>query len=75
MSRAGAGEWADRLLPLPPSLLGQGEGEDDDVLQALSVTGHFLAHRVAPELGHKPLPDARARFIERLERRAGASLR
>lgn len=74
VSRAGAGEWADRLLPLPPSLRAQGEGEDGDVLQALNVTGHFLAHRVAPELGHKPLPDARARFIETLERRASASL-
>ncbi|MEL7013949.1 MAG: DNA repair protein RecO [Pseudomonadota bacterium] len=74
VSRAGAGEWADRLLPLPLSLLGKGEGEDADVLQALSVTGHFLAHHVAPELGYRPLPDARARFVERLERRAGASL-
>ncbi|MEL7254461.1 MAG: DNA repair protein RecO [Pseudomonadota bacterium] len=70
VSRAGAGDWADRLLPLPPSLLGQGEADDDDVLEALGVTGYFLAQRVAPELGHKPLPDARARFIERLERRA-----
>ncbi|MEO0774433.1 MAG: DNA repair protein RecO [Pseudomonadota bacterium] len=70
VSRAGAGEWADRLLPLPPSLLGLGEADDADVLEALGVTGYFLAHRVAPELGHKPLPDARARFIERLERRA-----
>lgn len=70
VSRAGAGDWADRLLPLPGSLLGQGQGQDTDVLEALSVTGYFLAHRVAPELGHKPLPDARARFVERMERRA-----
>ncbi|MEO0371929.1 MAG: DNA repair protein RecO [Pseudomonadota bacterium] len=70
VSKAGAGEWADKLLPLPPSLLEKGDGEDADVLEALGVTGYFLMHRVAPELGHKPLPDARARFIERLERRA-----
>ncbi|MEL6647463.1 MAG: DNA repair protein RecO, partial [Pseudomonadota bacterium] len=69
VSREGAGDWSDRLLPLPPSLLGQGTAEDDDVLEALNVTGHFLMHRVAPELGHKPLPDARARFMERFERR------
>lgn len=74
VSKAGAGEWADRLLPLPPSLLGEGEAEDDDVLDALNVTGHFLTNHVAPELGHKPLPDARARFVERLERRLSASL-
>ena len=69
VSREGAGEWADRLLPLPPSLLGQGAAEDEDVLDALGVTGYFLMHRVATELGHKPLPDARARFVERFERR------
>lgn len=74
VSRKGAGEWADRLLPLPSCLLGKGEAEDGDLLTALNVTGHFLAHHVAPELGNKPLPDARGRFIERLERRAQASL-
>ena len=71
VSRAGAGEWADRLLPLPPSLIGQGTAEDNDVLEALGVTGYFLGQRVAPELGHKSLPDARARFVDRLARRSG----
>ncbi len=74
VSRAGAGEWADRLLPLPLCLLGKGDAGDADVLEGLSVTGHFLMHHVAPELGHKPLPDARARFVDRFERRAAASL-
>lgn len=70
VSREGAGDWADRLFPLSPVLLGRGSAEDKDVVDALTVTGHFLMHHVAPELGHKPLPDARARFIERLTRRA-----
>ncbi len=69
VSRAGAGEWADRLLPLPDCLLGRGEAEDADVLEALGVTGHFLTHHVAIEFGNKPLPDARARFVERLTKR------
>ena len=65
VSRAGAGDWADRLLPLPPCLLGHGSAPDKEVVEALNVTGYFLQHRLAPELGHKPLPEARARFVQR----------
>lgn len=68
VSREGAGEWANRLLPLPPVMLGQGEAEDAEIAEALQVTGHFLEHHVAGGLGGRPLPDARARFVERLRR-------
>lgn len=64
VSAKGAGIWADRLLPLPPCLRGQGPAPDDDIIQAFRTTGHFLELRLAPELGHKPLPDARSRFVE-----------
>lgn len=64
VSRAGAGEWAARLLPLPPCLLGQGPAPDAEIAQGLDVTGHFLRQHLAAGLG-KPLPDARQRFIER----------
>ncbi|MEO1138015.1 MAG: DNA repair protein RecO [Pseudomonadota bacterium] len=67
VSRAGAGEWADKLLPLPPCLLGDGECTDSDILEGLAVTGYFLMNRLAPEVGHKPLPEARARLLKRLE--------
>lgn len=70
VSRAGAGEWADRLLPLPPCLLGQGPAPDAEILQGFHVTGHFLAHHLAPHLGNRPLPDARARFVARFAARA-----
>ena len=70
VSRAGAGDWADRLLPLPPCLLGAGPAPDEEVAEALRVTGHFLMNRVAPELGHKPLPAARTRFVDRFAARA-----
>jgi DNA repair protein RecO (recombination protein O) len=72
VSKAGAGEWADRLLPLPPCLLGQGPADDADLVLALGVTGHFLAHHVATELGNKPLPDARSRFVDQLAKKARA---
>lgn len=68
VSREGAGEWANRLLPLPPVMLGEGEAEDAEIAEALQVTGHFLEHHVAGGLGGRPLPDARARFVERLRR-------
>ena len=69
VSRAGAGEWASRLLPLPSCLLGQGLGDLDDVMQGLQVTGHFLLHHLAPGLGASALPDARLRFVDALARR------
>ena len=69
VSAAGAGDWAGRLLPLPDCLRGVGTGPDDEVAQAFVTTGHFLERRLAPELGNKPLPDARARFVEAFTRR------
>ena len=68
VSAAGAGDWADRLLPLPPILLGQGVGSTAEILEGLRTTGHFLAHWLAPALGDRPLPEARQRFVDTLAR-------
>jgi DNA repair protein RecO (recombination protein O) len=68
VSAEGAGDWADRLLPLPPILLGQGNGPPAEVLKGLRTTGHFLTHWLAPALGDRPLPAARDRLIEALSR-------
>jgi len=62
VSATGAGEWADRLLPLPPFLLGQGPAGAHDLRDGLRLTGHFLNARLAPALGDRPLPAARARL-------------
>ena len=69
VSRGAAGEWADRLLPLPPILRGVGEGPDHEIAEALQTTGYFLQEHLARDLGNKPLPDARARFIDAFSRR------
>lgn len=69
VSAAGAGDWAERLLPLPPCLRGEGPAPDEEVVQGFKTTGYFLTHRVAPALGDKPLPQARARFVETFTRR------
>ncbi len=70
VSRQGAGAWAERLLPLPPVLRGEGRGSDAEVARAFVTTGHFLSEHMARDLGHKPLPEARARFVDAFSRRA-----
>lgn len=69
VSREGAGEWVDRLLPLPPVMLGQGDAGDAEILQALRTTGYFLEAHLAPSLGSQPLPEARGRLADLLSRR------
>jgi DNA repair protein RecO (recombination protein O) len=69
VSRAGAGDWADRLLPLPLCLLGRGMAPDSEVAQGLITTGHFLRHQLAAQQGGRGLPEARARFVERFTAR------
>ncbi|WP_425098077.1 DNA repair protein RecO [Tropicibacter sp. S64] len=70
VSRAGAGDWADRLLPLPEVLLGRGAAEDAQIVTALGTTGHFLEHHLAASLGDAPLPAARGAFVDLLARQA-----
>lgn len=65
VTREGAGKWADRLLPLPACLIRQGEGTDREIAEGFRVTGHFLTEMLAPELGRKPIPEARQRFVDR----------
>lgn len=69
VSAAGAGEWASRLLALPPVLRGMGDADDAEIAQGLRTTGFFLEARLAPSLGRRPLPEARGRFIDAFNRR------
>ncbi len=69
VSARAAGAWADRLLPLPPVLRGASPASDSEIAQALRTTGYFIENRLAPALGHKPAPEARARFVEAFNRR------
>jgi len=76
VSREGAGEWTDRLLALPPCLLGQGAATAAELLAGLDTTGHFLENHLAPSLGQRPLPAARGRLIDLFARRlSGAQSR
>jgi DNA repair protein RecO (recombination protein O) len=69
VSRAAAGEWVDRLLPLPDILRGIGNAPDLEVFEGLKTTGHFFHSQVAVILGGHPLPEARARFVDAFSRR------
>lgn len=68
---AAAGEpYRDRLLALPPFLLGSGAARLDEVLAGLTLTGHFLARDVFSYGAHAKTgqPAARTRLIDRLRR-------
>lgn len=71
VSRAGAGDWADRLLPLPACLGGAGDNRGQGLIEGLAITGHFLRARLAAELVGRALPEARARLMRRLFRAGG----
>jgi len=65
VSRAGAGDWAERLLAFPDPEIG--------IAKALATTGYFLQHWLASALGDRDLPEVRGRLVEiigRQERQA-----
>jgi DNA repair protein RecO (recombination protein O) len=68
VSRAAAGPYKERLIALP-AFLGAGgvEADSEALRQGLDLTGFFLERHVFwPH--NKPLPAARARFMETLQR-------
>jgi DNA repair protein RecO (recombination protein O) len=64
VSAEGAGAWKERLLALPPFLLGNAPVRQGDVAAGLRLTAHFLGRDVFG-LRHLPLPPARLRLADR----------
>ena len=64
VSASGAGDWADRLLPLPPVLRGEGEADGAAFRDAFETTGYFIAHRLIADTADRPMPAARDRMVE-----------
>ncbi len=65
VAREAAGIYADRLLRLPPFLLGSQAGapEGDELADGFRLTGHFL-ERMALEPHGRRLPAARGRYLD-----------
>lgn len=69
VSRAGAGRYAERLLPLPAFLLaGDMTTDATSLAQGLRLTGHFLHAHLLPTAGAEKRLSARDRLVERLTR-------
>ena len=68
VSRDAAGEWADRMLPLPEVLAGKGDASPAEIVKALGTTGYFIENRLIRSLGDRPMPVARARLIDAIAR-------
>ena len=67
VSSAGAGDYRERLLPLPRFLLEGGAADWDEILQGIRLTGHFLARDLLIERQTDILA-ARERLVDRLRR-------
>lgn len=63
-----AGDWADRLIPLPEGLAGEGPLEAAAVQMGLRLTGFFLDRELRPVLHDRPLPEARSRLVDLIVR-------
>jgi len=68
VSAAGARGYEDKLLSLPPCLLGTGEAANAEIAEALRVTGHFLQREFGPQRPGQPFPPGRHRLVHRLSR-------
>jgi len=69
VSREAGQPYADRLLKLPPFLLGSQNAEPTpaDIRDGLKLTAYFLLDRVLQPHG-KELPQARIRLVEPAQR-------
>jgi DNA repair protein RecO (recombination protein O) len=67
-----AGDWRNRLLPLPGFLAGGNTAEPADWRDGLRLTGHFLERDAFGHL-HRGLPPARLMLYDRVAALAGAA--
>ncbi|GAJ29033.1 DNA repair protein RecO [Acidomonas methanolica] len=72
VSRAAAGEWAERLLPLPAFLRDAAQdGTAEEWVAGLRMTGYFLGRHLFG-VRHLPLPQARERLVSQLQFQPGS---
>jgi DNA repair protein RecO (recombination protein O) len=67
VSAGAAGEYRDRLLPLPAFLIGEGSTEWPDIFAGLALTRHFLSRDLLIDRQADILA-SRERLVDRLKR-------
>lgn len=67
VSEQAAGQWADRLLPMPRIFI-EKDKNISDVFAGLQVLSYFWTHKVVPGLGVHTIPATRQRFIDLMQR-------
>ncbi|MEM6489278.1 MAG: DNA repair protein RecO [Pseudomonadota bacterium] len=63
VSREAGGPFAEKLLPLPPFMVGEGVLTMAGVQAGLRSVGWFLQHRVCPAMERESVPEARSRLV------------
>jgi len=63
VSADGAGDWADRLLPLPPCYRTGKRARPDEILDCLLTSGHFINKALMSVSSRLRQPAARERLI------------
>jgi DNA repair protein RecO (recombination protein O) len=72
VSREGAGQYADRLLPLPGFLLGREPADPAQIQAGLRLTGAFLRRHLF-DASERAMPNARERLVRQLARSTPSS--
>lgn len=72
VSRAEAEPYQGKLLPMPPFMRMGGSATWSEILDGLTLTGHFL-HRDVITDRSAPVGEARLRLVDRLRKAAGLS--
>lgn len=67
VSSAGAGDWAERLLPLPQCYLTGRLASNAEILDCLQTSGHFIGRALESVSTKLQPPAARDRFVEILK--------
>lgn len=62
-----AGEWANRLLPMP-RIMSTHNKKMSDVFDGLQVLSYFWENKVSPGLNVQTLPTSRVRFLDIMQR-------
>ncbi len=71
ISEQAAGKWVPKLLHLPSIIL-EGSGNSDSIIDGLKLTGYFLTKKVFNELSLRSPVSERQRFVDLLSQKASS---